>query len=160
MTLIVTVLWLDVMDVPNGWQGIMHPAYFLGAWLLSLRSLAGVIRQTRAGVLEVLSNDYVRTARAKGLHEWHVFTRHIMKNSMIPVVTYMGLLVDDLVTNVVFIDLAFNFPGVGRLFQQALVQRDFNIIYAVVIFTSLLTMLMNLLVDVLYPLLDPRVVYD
>lgn len=160
MTLIVTVLWLHIMDVPRGWRGVLHPSYFLAAWLLSLRSLAGVIRQTRAGVLEVLQNDYVRTARAKGLRERQVFIRHIMKNSIIPVVTYLGLLVDDLVTNAVFVDLAFNLPGIGRLFQQALVQRDFNIIYAVVIFTALLTMLMNLVVDLLYPVLDPRVVYD
>ena len=160
MTLIVTVLWLHLMEVPRGWRGVMHPSYFLAAWLLSLRALAGVIRQTRAGVLEVLQNDYVRTARAKGLRERQVVTRHILKNAIIPVVTYLGLLVDDLVTNAVFVDLAFNLPGIGRLFQTALVSRDFNIIYAVVIFTALLTMMMNLIVDLLYPVLDPRVVYD
>jgi ABC-type dipeptide/oligopeptide/nickel transport system permease component len=160
MTLIVTVLWLHLMDVPRGWRGVMHPSYFLAAFLLSLRALAGVIRQTRAGVLEVLQNDYVRTARAKGLRERHVFARHILKNAIIPVVTYLGLLVDDLVTNAVFVDLAFNLPGIGRLFHTALVSRDFHIIYAVVIFTALLTMMMNLIVDILYPLLDPRVVYD
>ncbi|MCW5852119.1 MAG: ABC transporter permease [Anaerolineae bacterium] len=160
MTLIVTVLWLHLMEVPRGWRGVAHPSYFLAAWLLSLRALAGVIRQTRAGVLEVLQNDYVRTARAKGLRERQVVTRHILKNAIIPVVTYLGLLVDDLVTNAVFVDLAFNLPGIGRLFQTSLVSRDFNIIYAVVIFTALLTMIMNLIVDLLYPVLDPRVVYD
>jgi len=107
-----------------------------------------------------MQNDYIRTARAKGLREFHVFTRHIMRNSLIPVVTVLGLLVDDLMTNAVFIDLAFNLPGLGRLFSQALSSRDFNVIYGVVIFTSVLIMLMNLLVDIIYPILDPRVAYD
>ncbi|MBI3942216.1 MAG: ABC transporter permease, partial [Chloroflexi bacterium] len=132
MVLIVLVLWLHVMNVPRGWQGIFTPSFVLAAFLLSLRSLANIIRQTRGGVLEVMQNDYIRTARAKGLREYHVFTRHIMRNSLIPVVTVLGLLVDDLMTNAVFIDLAFNLPGLGRLFSQALSSRDFNVIYGVV----------------------------
>ncbi|MSP13503.1 MAG: ABC transporter permease [Chloroflexi bacterium] len=160
MVLIVLVLWLHVMNVPRGWQGIFTSSFVLAAFLLSLRSLANIIRQTRGGVLEVMQNDYIRTARAKGLRELHVFTRHIMRNSLIPVVTVLGLLVDDLMTNAVFIDLAFNLPGLGRLFSTSLTSRDFNNIYGIVIFTSVLIMVMNLLVDIIYPLLDPRVVYD
>ncbi|MEZ4730698.1 MAG: ABC transporter permease [Caldilineaceae bacterium] len=160
VSLIVFVLWLDLMTVPRGWKGVFHPHFVLAAALLSLRTLAVVIRQTRAGMLDVLANDYVRTARAKGLRESRVMTRHVLRNSLIPVVTQLGLMVDDFMWGAVFIDLAFNLPGLGRLFEQGLGSRDFNFIYGVVIFTAFLTMIINLLIDLLYPLLDPRVVYD
>ncbi|MCE7988930.1 MAG: ABC transporter permease [Caldilinea sp. CFX5] len=160
VSLIVFVLWLDLMTVPRGWKGVFHPHFVLAAALMSLRTLAVVIRQTRAGMLDVLANDYVRTARAKGLREIRVMTRHVLRNSLIPVVTQLGLMVDDFMWGAVFIDLAFNLPGLGRLFEQGLGSRDFNFIYGVVIFTAFLTMLINLLIDLLYPLLDPRVMYD
>ena len=160
VSLSVFVLWLDLMTVPRGWKGVFHPHFFLAAALMSLRTLAVVIRQTRAGMLEVLANDYVRTARAKGLPELRVMTRHVLRNSLIPVVTQLGLMVDDFMWGAVFIDLAFNLPGLGRLFEQGLSSRDFNFIYGVVIFTAFLTMIINLLIDLLYPLLDPRVAYD
>lgn len=160
MTLIVLVLWLDIMNVPRGWEGVWSLSFWVGAALISLRTLAVVIRQARGGVLNVLAEDYVRTARAKGLRERHVFTRHIMRNAMIPVVTSLGLLIDDLMWGTVFLDLAFNLPGIGRLFSQALTQRDFNMLYGVVLFTAFLTMVTNLIVDLIYPFLDPRVVYE
>lgn len=159
VVLITFVLWLDVMNVPRGWKGVWHSSFFLAAGLISLRSLANVIRQTRAGMLEVMQNDYVRTARAKGLPESTVVIRHIARNALIPVVTSLGLLVDDFMWGAVFVDLAFNFPGLGRLFQGGLAARDFNMINGVVLFTAFLTMALNLLVDMVYPLLDPRVVY-
>jgi len=159
MTLIIFVLWLDVMNVPRGWKGVGHPSFFLGAFLISLRSLANIIRQTRGSVLEVMGNDYVRTARAKGLKEVQVLTRHVARNALIPVVTSLGLLVDDFMWGAVFIDMAFNFPGLGRLFQQGLSGRDFNMINGVVLFTAFITMTLNLIVDLIYPILDPRVVY-
>ena len=124
------------------------------------RSLAGIIRQTRGGILEVLQNDYVRTARAKGLAEVIVMARHVARNALIPVVTSLGLLVDDFMWGAVFVDLAFNLPGLGRLFQQGLQGRDFNMINGVVLFTAGLTMAINLIVDLVYPVLDPRVAYD
>ena len=160
VSLIIFVLWLDLMTVPRGWKGILHPHFVLAAALMSLRTLAVVIRQTRAGMLDVLANDYIRTARAKGLREIRVMTRHVLRNSLIPVVTQLGLMVDDFMWGAVFIDLAFNLPGLGRLFEQGLSSRDFNFIYGVVIFTAFLTMIINLLIDLLYPLLDPRVMYD
>jgi peptide/nickel transport system permease protein len=159
--LITFVLWLDVMNVPRGWKGVWHPSFFLAAGIISLRSLANIIRQTRGGILEVLQNDYVRTARAKGLNEVKVMTRHVARNALIPVVTSLGLLVDDFMWGAVFVDLAFNFPGLGRLFvTQGLQARDFNMINGVVLFTAGLTMAINLIVDLIYPLLDPRVAYD
>ncbi len=158
--LIVMVLWLDLMNVPRGWKGVMHPSYFAAAAIISTRSLAGIIRQTRGGILEVLQNDYVRTARAKGLAEFVVMARHVARNALIPVVTSLGLLVDDFMWGAVFVDLAFNLPGLGRLFQQGLQGRDFNMINGVVLFTAGLTMAINLIVDLVYPVLDPRVAYD
>ena len=158
--LIVTVLWLDLMNVPRGWKGPLHPSFFVAAAIISTRSLAGVIRQTRGGILEVMQNDYVRTARAKGLTEVKVMARHVARNALIPVVTSLGLLVDDFMWGAVFVDLAFNFPGLGRLFQQGLSGRDFNMINGVVLFTAGMTMGLNLIVDLLYPFLDPRVAYD
>lgn len=158
--LIVFVLWLDVMNVPRGWKGIAHPSYFVAAAIISSRSLAGVIRQTRGGILEVMQNDYVRTARAKGLNEVKVMARHVARNALVPVVTSLGLLVDDFMWGAVFLELAFNLPGLGRLFQQGLAGRDFNMINGVVLFTAGMTMALNLIVDLVYPLLDPRVAYD
>ena len=158
--LITMVLWLDLMNVPRGWKGVLHPSFFVGAGIISLRSLANIIRQTRGGILEVMQNDYVRTARAKGLTEVRVMSRHVARNALIPVVTSLGLLVDDFMWQAVFLDLAFNFPGLGRLFQQGLQNRDFNMINGVVLFTAGLTMAINLIVDLIYPLIDPRVVYD
>ncbi len=158
--LIITVLWMDIMNVPRGWKGVWHPSYFVAAAIISTRSLAGVIRQTRGGILEVLQNDYVRTARAKGLTEVKVMARHVARNALIPVVTSLGLLVDDFMWGAVFLELAFNLPGLGRLFQQGLAGRDFNMINGVVLFTAGMTMALNLIVDLIYPLLDPRVTYD
>ncbi len=158
--LIITVLWMDIMNVPRGWKGVWHPSFFVAAAIISTRSLAGVIRQTRGGILEVMQNDYVRTARAKGLTEVKVMARHVARNALVPVVTSLGLLVDDFMWGAVFLELAFNLPGLGRLFQQGLAGRDFNMINGVVLFTAGMTMALNLIVDLIYPLLDPRVAYD
>ena len=158
--LIIAVLWLDIMNVPRGWKGVWHPSYFVAAAIISTRSLAGVIRQTRGGILEVMQNDFVRTARAKGLTEVKVMVRHVARNALIPVVTSLGLLVDDFMWGAVFVDLAFNLPGLGRLFEQGLSGRDFNMINGVVLFTAGMTMGLNLIVDLIYPFLDPRVAYD
>ena len=158
--LIIAVLWLDIMNVPRGWKGMGHPSYYIACAIISTRSLVSVIRQTRGGILEVMQNDYVRTARAKGLTEVKVMVRHVARNALIPVVTSLGLLVDDFMWGAVFLELAFNLPGLGRLFQQGLAGRDFNMINGVVLFTAGLTMAINLIVDLVYPLLDPRVAYD
>ena len=159
--LIVMVLWLDIMNVPRGWKGVFDVSFVAAAFIISTRSLANVIRQTRGGILEVLQNDYVRTARAKGLGEVKVMARHVARNALIPVVTSLGLLVDDFMWGAVFLEIAFNLPGLGRLFvTQGLQARDFNMINGVVLFTAALTMAINLIVDLIYPLLDPRVAYD
>ena len=159
MFLILLVLKLDVMDVPRGYKGFTNPTTFLFVFLLALNPLAVVIRQTRAGILEVLGNDYVRTAHAKGLTEWIVLTRHVLRNALIPVVTSTGLIVSGLITGSVFLDQMFNIPGFGRLFSGALSGRDFYVIYGSVIVVAIITTTTNLIVDLLYPVLDPRVTY-
>lgn len=160
MVLIVLVLWLDLINVPNGWDGIFSASFLLAVILLSTRTMAMIIRQTRTSVVEVLSRDYVRTARAKGLNERAVVVRHVFREALIPVITTLGLLVDDFLWGAVFIDQAFNLPGLGRLFVRALDTRDFNLIYGITLFTAFLTISTNLIVDIVYPFLDPRVTYD
>lgn len=158
--LIVLVLHLDVMDVPRGFPGLLHSTSIVFVLLLALDPLAVVIRQTRAGVLEVLSNDYVQTARAKGLPTRAIIVRHVLRNALIPVITSVGLIVNGIIISTVFLDQMFNIPGFGRVFSQALIQRDFAVIYGAVIATTFLTMFANLVVDLLYPVLDPRVKYE
>jgi peptide/nickel transport system permease protein len=157
--LIVLVLHLHVMDVPRGFPGLLDRTSLVFMVLLALDPLAVVIRQTRAGILEVMSNDYVQTARAKGLPQRTIIIRHVLRNALIPVVTSLGLIVNGLIVGSIFLDLMFNIPGFGRTFFTAIQQRDFPIIFGAVIFTSFTTMLANLLVDLLYPILDPRVTY-
>lgn len=156
--MVVLVLYLHAMSVPRGFQGF-HPSTVLFIFLLSMHPLAVVVRQTRAGILEVLSNDYVRTARAKGLRPMTIFTRHILKNALIPVVTSLGTMISGFVTGTVFLDTMFNIAGFGRLFSTALSGRDFPVIYGSVITIAAITMIVNLVVDLVYPLLDPRVTY-
>jgi peptide/nickel transport system permease protein len=160
IVLIVLVLHLQVMEVPRGFSGLWHSSTIVFVVLLALNPLAVVIRQTRVGVLEVLGNDYIRTARAKGLPTRAIIVRHVLRNALIPVITSVGLIVTGLITSTVFLDQMFNIPGFGRVFSLALIQRDFPVIYGAVIATSFLTMAANLLVDLLYPVLDPRVKYQ
>ena len=158
--LIVLVIHLQAMDVPRGFPGLLDRTSLVFIVLLALDPLAVVIRQTRAGILEVMGNDYVQTARAKGLPQRTIVTRHVLRNALIPVVTSLGLIVNGLIVGSVFLDLMFNIPGFGRTFTTAIQQRDFPVIFGAVIVTSFLTMLANLLVDLLYPILDPRVTYE
>jgi ABC-type dipeptide/oligopeptide/nickel transport system permease component len=155
--LVVLVLHLHVMDVPRGFPGLFHLPSVVFMILLALDPLAVVIRQTRAGVLEVLSNEYVQTARAKGLPSHTIIVRHVLRNALIPVITSIGLIINGLVVGTVFLDQMFNIPGFGRTFTTAIQQLDYPVLYGAVIVTSFMTMTANLLVDLLYPILDPRV---
>jgi len=159
LLMIILVLYLHLMPVPRGFQGPFAPSTFLFYFLLCLGPMATIIRQTRAGVLDVLTNDYVRTAHAKGLPPRAVVLRHVLKNAAIPVVTALGMMVSSFITGTVFLDTMFNIPGFGRVFSTALSGRDFTTIYACVVLIAIFTMLANLIVDLIYPLLDPRVVY-
>jgi len=124
---------------------------------MTLLPLALILRLVRASLLDVLSEDYVRTARAKGLHGAWVVVRHALRNALIPVVTVLGLQLASLIGGSVVIETVFAWPGVGSLAVEAIAGRDFPIVQAVVLLSSAVFVSINLLVDVSYAILDPRV---
>lgn len=142
--------------MPYGWGGLFSVKIILPLIVLSFQPIALILRQTRAAVIEVMSEDYVRTARAKGVPELVVALRHILRPVLTPVVTQLGLIMITIVNGAIFVELVFGLPGLGRLTVQALVNSDFPVILAITLIGSFLVMASNLLVDLLYPLLDPR----
>ena len=142
--------------VPYGWGGIFDLRILLPLLVLSFQPIALIVRQTRAAVIEVLSEDFVRTARAKGVPEMVVAFRHVLRPVLTPVVTQLGLIMITIVNGAIFVELVFGLPGLGRLTVSALTNSDYPVILAITLIGSFLVMLSNLLVDVLYPLLDPR----
>lgn len=157
LLMVLFVLELKVLKVGYGWQGPFTVKSIMPIALMAIGPLAVVIRQTRAGILDVLSQDYVRTARAKGLKNSAVVIQHILRNAMIPVVTSFGLIVEGMLIGAVFLERVFAIPGLGNVTTTAIQTRDFPTILACTMFSALLIMLSNLVVDLLYPLLDPRV---
>jgi peptide/nickel transport system permease protein len=157
--LVVFVLWFKIMDVPTGWKGLFHPQVILPLLVIVLGSLPIVIRQTRAAVLEVASSDYIRTARAKGLSEKAVLLRHMLRPALIPIVTTSGLMMITLVNGALFVETVFNIPGFGNLTRQGMLDGDYPIIMIVVLIGTLIVMAGNLLVDLSYPLIDPRITH-
>ena len=119
--------------------------------------MALIARLTRSGMLEVLSQDYVRTARAKGLSERLVVWRHALRNTLIPLVTVVGLQIGELLSGTVVIETVFAWPGVGRLVVQAVFQRDYPLVQAAVFVLAMTFVGVNLFVDVTYRFLDPRI---
>lgn len=147
---------LPGVPVPYGWGGIFDARIILPLIVLSFQPIALIVRQTRAAVIEVLSEDFVRTARAKGVPETIVAIKHILRPVLTPVVTQLGLIMITIVNGAIFVELVFGLPGLGRLTVAALTDSDYPVILAITLIGSFLVMLSNLLVDVLYPLLDPR----
>jgi ABC-type dipeptide/oligopeptide/nickel transport system permease component len=150
------VLGLKIMDVPYGWHGLFNVKTLLPLLVLSFRPMAVVIRQARAAVLEVLSEDYIRTARAKGIPEHVVVFRHILRPVLTPVVTQLGLIMITIINGAVLLEVTFGIPGLGRLTVTSVTQSDYPVILAIALIGSFLTMAANLFVDVIYPVLDPR----
>jgi peptide/nickel transport system permease protein len=171
-TFVVGTLLILLFAVNLGWLpagGYIDPredltGFFRAAALpicsLSLGPLAIIMRMTRSSVLEELGLDYVRTARAKGLAEAPVILKHVLRNSMLPVITVMGLQFGGLFAGSVIIEFIFNWPGMGRLFLSAIGQRDYPVIQAVVLVVALSFVLINLLTDLSYALFDPRIRVD
>jgi peptide/nickel transport system permease protein len=125
--------------------------------VLGLTMLAQISRYARASMVVVLRMDYVRTARAKGLAERIVLTRHALRNGMLPVLTAIGLLLPRLVGGAAIIETVFSWPGVGRLAVDAALARDYPVVMGITVVVSTTVILSNLLVDLAYPYLDPRV---
>lgn len=156
LLMVLLILFLPGGSVPYGWGGIFDARIILPLLVLSFQPIALIVRQTRAAVIEVLSEDFVRTARAKGVPEIVVAFRHILRPVLTPVVTQLGLIMITIVNGAIFVELVFGLPGLGRLTVSALTNSDYPVILAITLIGSFLVMLSNLLVDVLYPLLDPR----
>jgi peptide/nickel transport system permease protein len=131
----------------------------LPALVLGTGVAAQIMRMTRSTLLDVLRQDYVRTARGKGATEWLVLRRHAFANALIPILTVVGVQVGYLLGGAVVTEQVFTLPGVGRLVLEAVQQRDYPLVQGTILFIALLFMLANLLVDILYAYLDPRVKY-
>jgi peptide/nickel transport system permease protein len=158
----VTLGWLPPLgwvsparDLWGGLRSLVLPAVTLGAAVAAV-----VMRMTRSSMLEVLQLDYVRTARAKGVGEAAVLLRHALRNALVPVVTVVGLQAGALLGGAIITETIFALPGVGRLLVDAIFQRDFPVVQGVVLFLALNFLLVNLLVDLAYAGLDPRIRYD
>ncbi|MFA5976400.1 MAG: ABC transporter permease [Elusimicrobiota bacterium] len=151
ITFVPTSLWIRCADVA------LH--LILPVFVLALTSLAGLSRYMRSSMLEVIHQDYIRAAQAKGLTFWRVFGVHAARNAMIPLLTLFGLMVPDLIGGGVIIETIFAYPGMGRLGYEAIMTRDYNLIMAITVISALLTVLGNFMADVLYAYADPRIRY-
>lgn len=137
------------------WDGPQY--YILPVVVLGLRPAAIIARLTRASVLEVIQSDYIRTARAKGLAEQVILYKHVLKNSLIPVITFAGPLAAELLSGAFIIEHIFNIPGMGKHFIQSVTNRDYPLVIGVTLVFATLLVLANLLVDILYTYFDPRI---
>jgi oligopeptide transport system permease protein len=156
LLILVFALWLGWLPVAGWgtWRHLVLPSVTLGAFYT-----AYVARLARAGMLEVILQDWVRTARAKGLRETAVVARHALPGAMLPVVSYLGPAAARALTGSVVVETIFGIPGVGRYFIQSALNRDYTMVLGTVVFYSGLLIAFNLIVDCLYAYLDPRVTY-
>lgn len=153
--------WLPVQGFRSLSEGLgpFAERILLPTFTLTLLYIALIARITRTSVLEILGEDYVRTARAKGLSEGAVLLRHALRNAAVPIVTVIGVGFALLISGVVVTESVFNLPGIGRLTVDAVLARDYPVIQAVILLASLLYVVINLLIDVAYTALDPRIRY-
>jgi oligopeptide transport system permease protein len=145
---------------PARWNGFPSRSLILPVLTLAAVYMAYIARLTRAGMLEVLRSDYIRTARAKGLSEKDVVLRHALRGGLMPVISYTGPALAFLLTGTVVVERIFALPGLGNYFIQASLNRDEPLIIGIVAFIAITLLLMNLLVDIAYAFLDPRVRYQ
>ena len=134
--------------------------FVLPVFAMSAFMIAAVMRLTRASMLEILDTEFIKLARIKGLSEWRVIGKHALRNSLIPVLTYMGTIFGRMVTGAVVVETIFAWPGIGRLAYEAVLARDFPVLQAVVLFIAALFLTINLVVDILYAYIDPRIRYS
>ncbi len=144
--------------LPNGgWNGGAQQNLILPVAVLALPQVAIISRLTRAGMIEVLHSNYVRTARAKGLPTHRIVFRHALRAAILPLVSYLGPACAALITGSLVVEQIFNLPGLGKFFVISALQRDYTVVMGMVIFYAALILLLNLVADLLYALLDPRV---
>lgn len=140
-----------------GWNDGALANMVLPVTVLALPQIAIISRLTRAGMIEVLKSNYVRTARAKGLPEHRIVGRHALRAAILPLVSYLGPACAGLITGSLVVERIFNLPGLGKFFVISALQRDYTVVMGMVIFYAALILLLNLLADLLYAALDPRV---
>lgn len=146
--------WLPAFGL-DSWKGYILPVVALGGY-----SVSYLARLTRSSLLEVMGQDYIRTARAKGLSECKVITRHALRNALLPVITVLGPTIANLLTGSFVVENIFAIPGLGKYFVNSVSQRDYTTIMGVTIFYAAFLMAMVLVVDIFYCLIDPRIKYD
>ena len=151
----IPIMWTSPVEDPLNNLKIM----LLPALAVSLNLMGSIARYTRSGMLEVMRQDYVRTARAKGIRERGVLVRHALRNALIPVITVIGLQLGALLGGTVIIEQIFGLPGIGWLMLQAISQRDYPVVQSTVLFIAAVSLVVSLVVDVLYVYLDPRIRY-
>ena len=142
----------------NPWRHFSQ--FILPAIILGIGPAAGIMRLTRALMLEVLRQDYIRTAWSKGLREQRVVLKHALKNAIIPVVTIVGIQITNIASGTVILETIFGLPGMGRFLVDAIYQRDYPVVQGVILLTASITVFANLLVDMTYAYLDPRIRYQ
>ncbi len=148
--------WVPFTEDPLGNLGV----FLIPSLILGTASAAATMRMTRTMMLEVLRQDYIRTAWSKGLNERVVIMRHAIKNALIPIVTLIGMQLPLLVGGAVIMENIFNLPGLGRLLLNALQNRDYPVVSGVNLVFATMVVGVNLMIDLIYPYLDPRVRYS
>jgi len=154
--------WLPVQGYRSPFEHGLGPFLYhitLPTMTLSVIFIALIARMTRASVMETLQEDYVRTARAKGQSEFKILMRHGLRNAAVPIVTVIGIGIALLIGGVVVTESVYNIPGLGRLVLDAVLARDYPVIQGLILFFSFVYVVINLLIDLTYPLLDPRIKY-
>lgn len=162
MAPVLTLLLAIYVDVfpAGGWNGGAPQNLVLPVFTLALPQIAIVARLTRGGMIEVLRANHIRTARANGLPARMVVIKHALRGALLPVISYLGPAAAAVLTGSVVIETIFGIPGVGRYFVQGALNRDYTLVMGTVVLIAVLVIVFNLLVDLLYALLDPRVRYD
>ena len=155
---VVFTLWLGWLP-GGGWEGGKWPYVIMPMIALATSYMASIARITRSSMLEVLTSNHIRTARAKGLPTWKVITRHALKPALIPVISYLGPAFVAMITGSVVVDMYFSTGGIGKAFVDAALNRDYAVMMGVTLLVGILYIVFNLLVDVLYAWIDPKIRY-
>lgn len=147
---------LDLLPA-SGMGGVSH--YVLPAFTLGWFVTAGIMRLLRSSMLEVLDGEYIKLARLKGLPEWKVVWKHSLRNALIPVLTFSGTYLSAFITGAILVETVFAWPGLGRLVYDSIIWRDFPVLQSLILLTAAAVIAVNLMVDVLYAYIDPRIRY-
>ena len=155
---LIFTLWLGWLP-GGGWQGGQWEYVILPVIALATSFMASIARIARASMLEVMSSNYIRTARAKGLPGWRIVTRHALKPALLPVISYLGPAFVGMITGSVVIDIYFSTGGIGQFFVASALNRDYGVMMGITVLLGALTVFFNLLVDVAYAWIDPKIRY-